>query len=790
MAFDGTIEEGQAIDQVYKRVVGDETLAELLEGVSLGVFRLDGGDDGPDRNALFSLTLRRLEALLRSRSQEISPSFGLYSVTDTHCVNLKSFEQVEYEEIAARLASPNVELEPLTEGFGELMEILEKGYSGSCVLFLRMRVESVGGPVCWSTLALGELYAAGLERSLTQLRTIALSLEQPHGSGVLPFDQCKLTAMLEPFIGGCGRTRFLFSLAQHAAGVEAKALNNVLSLAEALRRVKCRPAAYHEALEVRELARLLAASEALEAEQRDTKQQVRTLRKDLARLSGDKLKLEGELSLANSDGQVAVWEREWRLARLALENAGKQDELRKAEARLVWGEHRQAALDAAVFESRYRLAEAEAQLADAQRARDTEAQEYEERLAELQTNLHSSNKEMEATVAKMERDAKQQSRQADARVAQLEARLNEAEGTRRRLESDLDDVQRKWDQDKRQRTDQEQRAANETKAAIEKIRADERALRDELHTVLSERRKATGVIEDLERELNRLRIENATLSAKLDIYSQFNHARPSSDGNAEGQLKATLAKFEERMAQERAQTMSMLQLLKPEAKTAEPVKKPAPAVPKKKELVPPKDNAASLMKMVKAIPTKRSSTAKPRAELGEQSGPASDPHSDYMEQDEEPAVKKQAAIKLKPKKTPQETVKENKEPAPQLFVRKTDALSAIQKHTAPLDTPAAPRAPESPIKARSTFIPGVAKPSAAVANASKPRFLANMNFDSGAGAASHSGPETRRRIKLPERGIGSSSMPVADGAGGAASRRNIDPAVYSTIVSGFNIKKD
>jgi hypothetical protein len=218
----------------------------------------------------------------------------------------------------------------------------------------------------------------------------------------------------------------------------------------------------------------------------------------------------------------------------------------------------------------------------------------------------------------------------------------------------------------------------------------------------------------------------------------------------------------------------MIEAIKTEAAAAkkhQQPEEPAKTVPKKKEA------SEHLLKVVRSIPVKRAPAPKKKTGEADVDGLHSGAEDDQVS--EQPSK----TIKLKPKKAPLPQ-KENKEPAPQLFVKKdTDGpTAALKATTVKDDSPLQTGQPGSPIKAKSTFIPSASgKPIA------KPKFLANISFS--AASAGSASDANRKKIKLPERSIGSTVGPSGDGSTTAHTRRNIDPAVYSAIVSNFNVKK-
>lgn len=756
---------------------GSDVVRQLLAGVSVGLFRIDGGEEGGERLALFSSTLSRLEASLPSGTRL---SFGLYSVSDAHCVDMASFAQLELGDIQELARSPTLELDPVDD-LATVLGLIEKGYTNSCVLLLRLRIEADGCVLC-PTLAIGDLHAVGLagglEKSLAHLRNIALSLEQPFAGGEISYDQSRLTALLQPFIGGTAVCKVLFSLANVSAGVETRALAACLALAEALHKVKARPAAVQEAPEVRQLSQLVAAHGALETQQRETRQQARALRRALAQAGRDRHALEEAAQWGRAESAVETAEREYALARLALDNLGIQDELRQCEAGLLLMEHQRAMLQSSIYETQFQLGRTRRHLARAEAERARQEAAHDQQVAGLQASLQQSAAELASTVRRLEQQAREQGQSSEQHLAQLETRLSQAEATRRSLEGRLEDTTRRWHEERKQLGDQERRLADELQTAIAAARRDEATVAGEHQAVLAEQRAACTTIARLEREIGSLRIENASLGAKLDIYSRAG-TDMKSPRRSDAHMQQAMAQIEARMAQERVAMLDLIRASVPHQH--------APPAPQR-----PPSPGTGLTKLLARIPKKREAPRKkpaPAEPDGLRSGGMAGDDGENDDDDDAPAEAAPKGVKLKPKRaapaaTPAAATlnKENvgREPAPQLFVKRNS-----QQPLKVQDTPAVPPSPSKVSLKPSAFIPGIAKPAPQAAGSrSKPSFLANLSFGAGTAAASHD--PSRKRIRLPER----SQAGAADAAPAPPPpRKNIDPAVFSTIMSSFDVAK-
>jgi len=69
---------------------------------------------------------------------------------------MTSFDQLDLEEIQQIASATTMPLEPIDD-FASVINNVKKGYSGACVLLVRIRNEVQDGSVRWSTLAVGDL---------------------------------------------------------------------------------------------------------------------------------------------------------------------------------------------------------------------------------------------------------------------------------------------------------------------------------------------------------------------------------------------------------------------------------------------------------------------------------------------------------------------------------------------------------------------------------------------------------------------------------------------------------
>ncbi len=757
VTFDKVIPETASNEEVCDVLVNDNVIDQLINGISTCIIRIEGGEESEGNRAeLFNSIIDRLPS---------GPQYSstLLTVSDNNCVNMVSFAQIDPSEVL---------IDEAVESFEDIKATIEKGYSGSCVLMIKARHET-GGTIYSSTLAVFDI-VSGLDRSLTCLKNIALALEQPHACSDIPFGSSKLTKLLEPFIGGQSNTKVFFSLANHSVGVESKMLSGLLCLAEALRLVKNRPRPSIEPVEVGQLARLLDESAALEADHKATKAQIKTLKKHLATLTAEGQNLQDDLLLEKSEGNVSKWEREWMLSRLAVDNLNVQDQLRQCEIELLVMAHRKAILEAEIHETRFRCSQAQAALEESLSNQETMEQLYNEEIEELRNQLESSNKTHLSSLDRLEREAKDKVRSAELTITQLEERLNKTEKNRKGLETELEEMRMKWKADRQQLTLKEHTYSQEMATAIKKAHEEESALRAELSTLRRDHDSATSTIQNLQHELGTLKIENATLSAKLDVYAKFGVVRPDQTKpivSRDSEIQTAISKIEQTIAKDRSDILSVIKNLS----QANPVVESDPS--------PTKSVNEKLLNRVRKIPVKRK------------------PVPSAVDDVEEHEPVKPAAVKLKPRKQVKEVVEEppaKKEPAPQLFVKtrkpkkeepqkKDEDLPPVEVEVENQPVVNEPEVDPSPVKPKakaSTFIPGVAasKPVSSLLK-TKPNFLANLSF----AAKDTASTSERKRIRLPERGTTATS--ANPDAQQPSRRGNVDPQVFQTIMAGFNIDK-
>jgi hypothetical protein len=735
----------------------------------VGLFRLGACDsDAKGQQSFFLNALSSLDGFF----ERAEVSYGLYSFTDGHCVDLLTFDRLEVDGLV-HLYDIGSELEPIDGDFDAVEEAIQRNASSNpMALLLKFRVAS-GDAKLWSHLVLADLGVFGngaLTQSIGHLKNIALLLNQPFVRAEIPFEHCRLTTFMQPFLGGDGECHVQFDLAPSA---EPKVLLGTLQLADALRHVHNHPERNVEPSEIEELSKLMQASSLLQDQQKETKAQVKSLKKSLAQLQKEKREIE-EASRGNQvHSDVELYERELAKAQLAMDNLAIQEKLRQCEIELVCMSHRSTKLACQIYELEFSLASAREELSCCVEENEQIQESCRTELDSLRGEMESTSRDLGKTIQELEKEKSSLDKQAKGKIEALEKSLLSAEATRKKLEEDL---RVSLEKERSKASEAEKRFRSELEASLKAARKEEEALKERLGEMVKEQQASKTKIGKLEGEMGALRIENETLKAKLDVYSSAMHQTTNSASDSS--VKLALAEIELKMAKEReamAKMMSSIMKDRGERKVSQSEKENATAVNKRAK---------------KGVPLKI---------IGSDVGYANDYDDDYdvdveYEAEEKkipvkrktlPPKSEAPAVKLKPKAKQAPAKPVEPAPTPRLF------LKASEKLTAPVATPAA-AAPQSPAKVfkPSTYIPGVvAKPAATAASAGikKPGFLSNLSFhakDSALAAAEQS----RKRIKLPERAT-ANPVPAAGPASGLGNRRNIDPAVMSAIMSNFTVPK-
>lgn len=257
-------------------------------------------------------------------------AYALFGLSDTHCVNLNTFQKCTPTEIAQLLQDHDG-----MEEIGSVREVratVERGYTLPLVVFVALRTagrnELTGCAANVSLLALGDLGSLNnpaMEKSLSHLRSIALTLDQTFVSGEIRVRETPLTHLLSPFIGGNANTLVLLEFLTNAS---FQAVTDGLFFSETLRKIKNRIEQNfenHLAVELEEVEEL---NERLERERRGIERQLKQANGSLSRLLVEREALRREQTMLAADSETRRFLLEYNSTRMEMEQLELKERIR------------------------------------------------------------------------------------------------------------------------------------------------------------------------------------------------------------------------------------------------------------------------------------------------------------------------------------------------------------------------------------------------------------------------------------------------------------------------------
>lgn len=589
---------------------------------------------------------------------------------------------------------------------------------------------------------------------------------------------------------------------------------------DGMRRIKNRPVPNLETPEMLELAALVETHGRLEVEHRSVRRELKHLQRALrlAEQQHDELLASRETMAANND--ILRWEYEYELSRLGMEKLAVHEKIRQCEIDLVCMEHERLVLIAQMELKQASLTELEERLQSSLGERAALEQRYSQEIDGLASQLGHAQEQLQRT---------------EGEKRTLEGNLQAASGRINGLETKIKEITAQMDirhaEGLKVQTAELKRLTGELNVA----RESEMVLRRQLDDLQKATTNHQDTVHSLESKLSELKVENATLLAKIEVLSK----KPQSP-----EISRTLRVMEEKWQVEREAMRSVMEDLRKIISDRDhnnssqtsvaslPSSQPSQAM--RAQVVPGMgkgDATTSNRRGRRQRQTQNKVEEEPRASNSpgdERHVPraAVTSHTAAISKDEAetnlgPAVTKVASsskqsIKLPPKQVLGKTLTktDGSNGVEKIFAAEgeTNKKSNSSQPTPPADEEAVeiPGTPQkkaatqpaatSPIKVwkPSAFIPGVSRKQAittstttAAGTGRNPKenvsssLFANFNFSN----RPANGEGLAKRIKLPER----ANRPATTELGEVSTRRsapggsNVDPAVFSTILGSFNI---
>lgn len=272
---------------------------------------------------------------------DYSLSFTIFGVSDGHCVNLLNYKKCNSLEISAFLQDFEL-MEPI-EDLEEVKRVILKGYSLPILIFIQLRTESKNElektAANISNLCLGDLGSLSnpsMEKSISNLKSLILTLDQTFVSGELRVRESPLTHLLSPFFGGNSHTLILMEILTNSSFA---AVSDAFLMSEALRKVKNRVEQVFENFLAEEVEELMEQNEKLSKEKSLKEKELKILNSSLSRLLNDQEILKGERDLLSVDNEAQKFLLDYNLSRMEVEKLQVKEKIRLL--RIEMGKQRQ-----------------------------------------------------------------------------------------------------------------------------------------------------------------------------------------------------------------------------------------------------------------------------------------------------------------------------------------------------------------------------------------------------------------------------------------------------------------
>jgi hypothetical protein len=261
--------------------------------------------------------------------------FSLFGIADGHCVNLLNYQKLDSFEISAFLQ--DFDCMESVEHLNQVTDVIRKGYSLPILCFLQIRTQNRSespderNAANVSVLCLGDLGSLSnpsLEKSISCLRSYALTLDQTFVSGELRVRDTPLTHFLSPFLGGNSHVSVLMEILTNSS---FQAVSDSFSLVDSLRKVKNRVEQVFENVLVEEVDNLWDQNEKLEEEKSQMNLRLKSLNASLSRLLNDQETIKSERNLLSLGNETQRYFLDYNISRMELEKLSVKEQIRSLQ---------------------------------------------------------------------------------------------------------------------------------------------------------------------------------------------------------------------------------------------------------------------------------------------------------------------------------------------------------------------------------------------------------------------------------------------------------------------------
>lgn len=477
---------------------------------------------------------------------DVSLSFSIVGVSDSSCIDLQSYCRKELSDLVEMMHTwcPLSEIDTVQP----IISSIEQGYSLPCVAIVRFFVKNKQSaqenlPGAMSTLILADLGTVSggpLERSMAQLKSLILTLNEPyvenedHHSRQHIQQPSFLSLFLEESFGGGVITCVVADIPKSG---NSRNLSGFLHLLSAIRKIKNHPTPLLETTEMLELNALVEAHSKLELEHRSVRRELKQLQKLLKTTQSQAEALMSQTNISSMGGETQKWEYELELSRLNMDKLAVHERIRQCEIDLVCMEHERLLLLAEMQIKQGELEALEERLRSSVKEKETITREFTDEISGLSNELGMVQRKLEG--AEKEKVVLQSNlNTASHKISTLEEKIAEAENAKAHLESQMES---KVNNSAKQ-LEAKIIELTRLKSELEKTRENEIKLQRQLSNLETTSDTFKSTVNELEAKLSSLKLENVTLQAKLEVLSR----KPQSPD-----VSRTIRAMEDKWQQER-----------------------------------------------------------------------------------------------------------------------------------------------------------------------------------------------------------------------------------------------
>lgn len=534
---------------------------------------------------------------------------------------------------------------------------------------------------------------------------------------------------------------------------------------------------------MKELRNLGQAYNALSSEHRSLRDKMKELRKSVRTAEAQRIELLARQEVMGFSNETQKCEYDYRLAKCEMEKIQLHEKIREREIQFVRIEHERLLC---LYEMECRqsmLVQLEEGLADSQVQKENVEKALDRKVCDLAQQLKLSQEQL-SSLQQEKTDLQDELKHVTEKSSLLAEQIVKIEKEKSGIESDLKNKRHESDAV----TTSQSNHLSKLNSDLEAAQNSENSLHKRIRELETSASSNQSMVQDLESKLSTFKMENATLQAKVDLLM----AKPHTP-----EISRTMKEMEQKWQDERDSLHALLKDFRVLIKEKKPITVEAASVPTASTAEP------ALKKSRKINPSSTAAIRKQPKKINKNASEDEEIHSDVEELNAAPrpitdtttsrkkrvgaaVLEKEAGslvdINITDTNSNSSSSKSHPDTANQAS-QETEIPGTPQKPQRPESISNASSLAQSPTKVwkPSAFIPGLTK---------KPMTKENYGILSNISFATSGNPQegAHQRIKLPDRNKPPSEVTrSAEDPPLPKGRRNVDPHVYSTIMSSFNL---